>query len=73
MRKLKINNENGKDVKVLKISSDGFVGSYPSLALTVFHINMCTVTMFLLLNIYPVHKNYFNFEYIAETLPVIYL
>ena len=54
MVKQKLNNENGNDAKVPKLLPIGFVESYPSLAITIFHIDMCTVTMFLLLNIYPV-------------------
>ena len=45
-------NGNGNDAEVPKLSSIGFVGS-------IFHINVCVVIMFLLLNIYLVHKNCF--------------
>ena len=43
MEKLKINNENGNDAKVPELSSNGFVASYLSLALAIFHINMCVL------------------------------
>ena len=49
------------------------MGSYPSLALTIFHISMCIVTMFLLLIIKYISgtQKIFYFEYVTETSTVI--
>ena len=55
-----INNKNGNATNIPKLLSIGFVGTYSSLVLTICHINMCTVTMFFLLNIYTVHTKKTN-------------